>query len=87
MIQATFPFRLLIDPRDNVSYPDVCRSDSHLYIVYDRERGADYGRGVDYSRYAKEIQFAKLTEEDILAGTLKNPDSALRRIVSKLGNS
>ena len=85
---ATFPHRLLIDGRDNVSYPDVCEdAEGNLYIIYDRERGARYKKDVDYDAYAKEILMAKITEEDILAGRLVSPESKLRIVVSKLGRA
>ena len=76
---------LLLDEREQVSYPDMAESeDGFLYIIYDRERGAHYEKDVDYSTYAKEILMAKITEEDIRSGHLLNPDSRLKGIVSKL---
>jgi len=82
----TFPYKLLIDGRSNVSYPDVSEgSDGYLYIVYDHERGAKYNRKLDYSNHAREILIAKITEEDILAGKLTSPESELRMTVSRLG--
>jgi len=57
---VTFPHRLLIDPHDDVSYPDATQApDGTVIMVYDRER---YG--------AKEILMAKFTEADILAGEI-----------------
>lgn len=82
---ATFTSRLLIDGRDNVSYPDVKQAeDGTIYIIYDRERGAQYDKSIDYSGYAKEILMARVTEEDILRGGLVSPGSALRMVVSRL---
>ncbi|MBR4888901.1 MAG: exo-alpha-sialidase, partial [Clostridia bacterium] len=82
----TFPHKLLLDGRSNVSYPDVKEgTDGFIYIVYDRERGARYSTKVDYDTYAKEILFAKITEEDILQGEVTTPGSALRMVVSRLG--
>ncbi|MBQ4089404.1 MAG: exo-alpha-sialidase [Clostridia bacterium] len=83
---ATFSAKLLIDGRNDVSYPDVCQADDGaIYIIYDRERGAKYVPGVDYSESAREILMAKITEDDILAGKLVHPESRLRMIVSALG--
>jgi len=49
---------LLLDERDNVSYPDGVETEEGLiYIVYDRERFKD-----------REIYMAVFTEEDVLAG-------------------
>jgi hypothetical protein len=56
---------LLLDAREQVSYPDgVQAEDGRIYVIYDRER---YG--------AREILLAVFTEDDILAGT---PDPAAR---------
>jgi len=64
----TFPHRLLIDPRPEVSYPDAAQApDGTIYMVYDRDR---YG--------AKEVLLARFTEDDILRGGCLN---ASRRIV------
>lgn len=83
---ATFTSKLLLDGRSNVSYPDVKQApDGTIFIVYDRERGAWYAENVDYSAYAKEILMAKITEDDIIAGKLVAPGSALRMTVSRLG--
>ena len=82
---VTFPHRLLLDGRDNVSYPDVKEgTDGYIYIAYDRERGAKYQPEVDYSGYAKEILMAKITEEDIIAGRIVSSESKLKGIISKL---
>ena len=80
----TFEGFLLIDERHNVSYPDVKEHDGHIYIIYDRERGAHYQPDRDYSASAREILMAKVTEADILAGKLVTPTASLRNIVSKL---
>ena len=64
---------LLLDERQDVSYPD-CTEDAsgNLYIVYDRER---YG--------AKEILMAKVNEEDILAGAVVTEGSYLKRVINR----
>ena len=83
----TYPFELLLDERDNVSYPDVKEADdSFIYIVYDRERGALYNETTDYTNYAREILFAKITEADIKAGALVTEGSSLKNIASRLGS-
>jgi len=65
---------LLLDERDQVSYPDGTEDeDGNIYIIYDRER---YG--------AKEILMAKVTEEDILAGKIVSSQSRLKVITDKL---
>ncbi len=83
---ATWKYSLLLDERMDVSYPDgVIHSDGFIYITYDRERG-DLLKSLDeVYGCAREILYAKITEEDIMAGKLVNPESKLRCIISKLG--
>lgn len=85
----TWPYALLLDERDNVSYPDMAEGpDGTMYIIYDRERGAAYDDRTSFQRTledAREILMAKITEADILAGRLVSPGSRLKQIVSKLG--
>ena len=59
--------RVLIDPREHVSYPDADFFDGRIYLVYDRERTG-----------AMEILFLSFTEQDVIDGTLPAP-----RIISK----
>lgn len=64
---------LLLDERDNVSYPDAALDrNGRIYIIYDRERYKD-----------REILLASVTEEDILAGKLLSPDSFLKQIINR----
>lgn len=82
----TYEGFLVLDDRNNVSYPDATEgNDGFIYIVYDRERGAKYKKNFDYSSFAKEILMAKVTEQDILEGKLVNVNSKLQVTVSKLG--
>ncbi|MBQ6470974.1 MAG: exo-alpha-sialidase [Victivallales bacterium] len=65
----TWPHRLLLDPRQNVSYPDAAVSSAgDICIVYDHERS----RGGF-------LYLARIAEEDILSGTLSSPCSFLHR--------
>lgn len=86
----TWPYRLLLDERDNVSYPDMAQAqDGALYIIYDRERGAAYDGRTSFERTrqdAREILMAKICENDIIAGKLVTPGSELKRLVNKLGD-
>lgn len=82
----TWKYRLLLDGRDNVSYPDAVEGeDGYIHIVYDRERGSFQGAMKDVYRQAREILYARITEEDIMAGELVNEGSRLKCVVSKLG--
>jgi len=69
----TFYGYLLLDERSDVSYPDVTEAeDGTLYVVY------------DYQRYkARQILMAKITTEDIAAGKLVNPNSALQIVLNQ----
>ncbi|MBQ8552148.1 MAG: exo-alpha-sialidase [Clostridia bacterium] len=82
---VTWKYRLLLDERNEVSYPDAQEHNGFIYIVYDRERG-DVKRTLDevYGD-AREILMAKVTEEDIIVGKPVNPQSRLKVIVNKLG--
>ena len=66
---------LVLDERDNVSYPDAAQGvDGTIYIVHDRER-----------TQAKEILFHRVTEADIRAGRVITPGSALKVVANKAG--
>ncbi|MBQ3095873.1 MAG: exo-alpha-sialidase [Clostridia bacterium] len=81
----TFPYRLLLDGRDSVSYPDAAVTENgRIHIVYDRERGAFMPDLEAAKACAREILLASITEEDILAGVLQSPDSYLARVACKL---
>ena len=72
---ATWSAGFLVDERHRISYPDVALSpDGYLYIQYDRNRDED-----------GEILFARITEKDIISGTVSSERSALRKIVSRPG--
>ncbi|NLN03279.1 MAG: exo-alpha-sialidase, partial [Clostridiaceae bacterium] len=67
-------YKLLIDERSDVSYPDVVEGEGgRTWMVYDRER---YG--------AKEILMACFTEEDINKGRFASPTSYTRKIICKV---
>jgi len=54
----TWPYKLLLDARENVSYPDADQtSDGNIHVVFDRERTG-----------AKDILYCRFTENDILNG-------------------
>ena len=81
----TFPYKLLLDERDSVSYPDADISkDGFIHITYDRDRGAFCTRLDDVLSKEREILTAKITEEDIISGSLVNKNSFLKHIVYKL---
>lgn len=82
----TWKYSLLLDERNNVSYPDAAIGpDGSIYITYDRERGAYQTEFSKIFDHAREILIAKITEEDIIAGKLISDGSYLKHIISKLG--
>lgn len=82
----TYPYTLLLDPRNEVSYPDAVEAeDGSIYIIYDRERGAFKQSIKQACACAREIRMAKITEADILQGKLVSEGSYLQRVVNKLG--
>lgn len=69
----TWPHQLLIDERDDVSYPDVAETaDGLIYVCYDRGRRTD-----------KEILMATFTERDIRKGKFASRLSAQKQVISK----
>lgn len=52
---VTWKYKRCIDPRTDLSYPDVDFYDGRIYLTYDRERMG-----------AKEILFTSFTEEDVM---------------------
>ena len=81
----SFPYKLLLDDRQNVSYPDAKEAeDGFIYITYDRERGVLKSSLDEVYESAREILYAKITEEDIIRGEI-GEKSRLRAIISKLG--
>ncbi|MBQ8408734.1 MAG: AraC family transcriptional regulator [Clostridia bacterium] len=82
----TWPYKLLLDERTNVSYPDAKEADDgYIYVTYDRERGGFLDSLEKVYASAREVLIAKITEEDIIAGSLKSPESRLKQVVQKLG--
>ncbi len=83
----TWKYKLLLDGRDQVSYPDLKEADDgYIYIAYDRERGA-FKKGLQsVLQDAREILYAKITEEDIIAGACVSEHSRLGAVVNKLGH-
>lgn len=81
----TFPYSLLLDEREFVSYPDATiDKDGFIHIVYDRERGCFKNSVSEAYSCAREIIISEICEEDIINGTIINKQSYLKRIVSKL---
>jgi len=80
----TFPYALLLDGRKQVSYPDAQEGeDGTIYIVYDRDRGCFQNSLQEAYACAREILTAKITEEDIIRGSI-GEGSFLQNVVSKL---
>lgn len=81
----TWPYKLLLDERDEVSYPDVAEGDDgYLYIIYDHERGG-YKKSLEEAQEcAREILIAKINERDIIDGIVNSKESYLKKTVSKL---
>ncbi len=74
----TWPYKLLLDDRALVSYPDATEgANGHLYIIYDCGR---------YTKDRQEILFAKITEADIKAGKLMNKESRLKQLINRLAD-
>lgn len=73
---ATWPYKLLLDERNAVSYPDIAQAeDGTIYVVYDKGRST-----------AQEICLARFTEEDIKAGAFVTENAKERIFVTKTGS-
>ncbi len=81
----TWKWKLLLDERNDVSYPDAKEQNGYIYITYDRERGDDLKSIEEVYEKGREILIAKITEEDIMAGKIVSGGSYLKGIISKLG--
>ena len=69
----TWPYYLLLDERNDISYPDACEAeDGYIYVTYDHDRV-----------HSREILMARITEEDILAGKLISGGEKLKILVNK----
>nr|WP_325211250.1 sialidase family protein [uncultured Oscillibacter sp.] len=69
----TWPYKLMLDGREDVSYPDITQGeDGCIYVVYDRKRVTE-----------REILMARFTEEDVISGQLTGSRSRLRILVNK----
>lgn len=81
----TFPYHLLLDERNNIAYPDAAiDKDGMIHITYDRERGAFCKYFDDILSSAREILTARISEEDIINGSIVNKNSYLKRVAYKL---
>ena len=85
----TWKYSLLLDERSDISYPDGVETENgYIYITYDRERGDFYGNSLEElnkkPKSAREILFAKFTEEDIIAGKIVDKNSKLKQVISKV---
>jgi len=83
---ATWKYSLLLDERDQVSYPDAVEAeDGYIYITYDRERGSFASSLYEVYSSAREVLIAKITEEDIIKGEVQSKKGRLKWVASKLG--
>lgn len=58
----TWPHKLLLDARENVSYPDADQTtDGNIHVVFDRERTG-----------AKDILYCKFKEDDLISGNINH---------------
>lgn len=71
----TWPYKLLVDDRPGVSYPDATQApDGRIYIAYDRFR---------YRSDAKEILLGVIREEDLRAGKIVSSDARLQLLINR----
>ena len=69
----TWKYKLLLDERGGVSYPDtIITSDGTIYVIYDRNRTTD-----------REIYITAFTVEDIIAGDYVTGNARQQILVDK----
>lgn len=70
---ATWPHRLLLDAREDVSYPDAAITpEGQVFVVYDHDRFGD-----------RAIYLARFSEDDVVAGEMRDADSASGILVNR----
>lgn len=68
----TFEGGLLLDEREDVSYPDICESaDGTIYVQYDYKREQE-----------AQLLFARFKESDVMCGASISDGSALRQVIT-----
>ena len=83
----TWPYQLVLDERENVSYPDLEEGENgELFIVHDCERNNRFhlDESTWQSKAAKEILLSKINVSDLYAGRL-GEGSYTARVISKAG--
>lgn len=81
----TWKYKLLLDGRRGVSYPDAVETDDgYIYICYDHERGSSNSTIEQIYAQAREILYTRITEQDIINGEFSD-ESKKAVIISKLG--
>ncbi|MEE6289341.1 sialidase family protein [Georgenia sp. MJ173] len=69
---ATWPHTLLLDARDDISYPDATEGeDGTIYVIYDWQRMTE-----------RKIYLARFTEDDVLNGEAADEHSRLQVLVN-----
>ena len=70
---TTWPYQLMLDESNNVTYPDIAQSSNGMiYVIWDKGRSTD-----------QEIRLACFTEEDIRAGSYVTATAQEKIIVTK----
>ncbi len=75
---VTWPYKLMLDTRVHTSYAMIDEMENgDIIIIYDQGRGRTVRPG------SSEILYARLREEDIIAGKPVTPRAVLKRLVSR----
>ena len=84
---VSFPYEMMLDSRERVSYPDVAQDErGNIYVIYDRERDnrIKLDRETWHSDAAKEILLCRVTADDVRSGKLSD-GSYLAHVISRAG--
>ena len=72
----TYPYKISIDNRSDVTYPAAFEKDGFIYIAWDKGRYLE-----------KEFRISKITEQDIIDGEVTAPGTFEKRTINKLNDA
>ncbi|MGI6713801.1 MAG: sialidase family protein [Bacilli bacterium] len=71
----TYPYKLSLDGRNDLSYPSAFEKDGYIYVVWDKGRYLE-----------KELRISKITERDIIEAEVTAPGTFEKRVITKLND-
>lgn len=72
---VTYPYKLNLESRNDVSYPSAFEKEGQIYIAWDKGRYLE-----------KELRISKITEQDIIEGEVNASSGYEKRVITKLND-